>query len=173
MDGVKHRFKEICLKCPFCGQVFRISRGFKDRLKQRNFDCKECNFVNKSFSIKKYSDTINYQSKKELEFIELCVSKNILLTNGDKIPYVFNGTVHMYRIDFKLPDLKLLIEIKDMHVWHKQQLKSGKWAAKEKVAIKYCEQNGYKYKILFPWDFDIFFKAIERDSLNCNESYRG
>lgn len=36
-----------------------------------------------------------------------------------------------------------------------------------------CEQNGLKFILLFPKKIDNFFKTIERDSLNCNESYRG
>ena len=63
-----------------------------------------------------------------------------------------------------------MIEIKDMNIWHKNQLKSGKWQAKENAAIEYCEQIGYTYKLLFPNDFDDFFNAIERDSLSNSES---
>ena len=72
-----------------------------------------------------------------------------------------------------MPYLKLLVEIKDEHIWHKQQVENGKWQAKEMSALKYCGQNGLKFILLFPKNFDNFFKTIERDSLNCNESYRG
>ena len=173
IDGVKHNFKEIYLKCPFCGSIFRISRGFKERLQNHNFVCKECNFVNKTFTIKKYNDSLSYQSKKELDFIKRCEKNGIDIVNGVRIPYDFNKSTHHYRIDFEIPSLKYLVEIKDMHIWHRKQLNTGKWQAKENAAKKYCEQNGYKYILLFPNDFDNFFNTIERDSLNCNESCRG
>ena len=169
LDGIKHSFKNIYLKCPFCGNIFRISRGFKQRILEHNFDCKECKFVNKSFAIRKYNDELSYQSQKELEFIEGCVKRGIIVKNGPRIPYLFNNSKHNYRIDFEIPCLKKIIEIKDMHIWHKNQLKSGKWQAKEKAANTYCEQIGYEYRILFPNEFDDFFKTVERDSLNCNE----
>lgn len=170
MDGVKHCFKNIYLKCPFCGKIFRISRGFKQRILDHNFDCLECRFVNKSFALRKYNEELLYQSNKELEFIEKCVKLGIAIKNGPRIPYFFNNSKHNYRIDFEIPSLKEMIEIKDMHIWHKNQLKSGKWQAKENAAIEYCEQIGYTYKLLFPNDFDDFFNAIERDSLSNSES---
>ena len=173
INGKKHGLKDIFLKCPFCGNIFRISRGFKDRLKYHHYICKECCFVNKTFKIKKYNDNLFYQSQKELEFIEKCVENNIDITNGPKIPYTYKSSTHCYKVDFKLPYLKLLVEIKDEHIWHKQQVENGKWRAKEMSALKYCEQNGLKFILLFPKNFDNFFKTIERDSLNCNESYRG
>ena len=108
----------------------------------------------------------------ELSFIEKCVSNNLLVKNGRRIPYIYNGSIHHYRIDFELPNEKMLIEIKDMHIWHKNQVSSGKWLAKRKAAEEYCKQVGFEYKILFPTDFDSFFETIRRDSLNCNESCR-
>jgi hypothetical protein len=69
-----------------------------------------------------------YQSKLELKFINWCNSNNIIVNNGPVVDYLFNGKNHKYRIDFQIDDL--LIEIKDFHIWHKNQVESGKWAAK-------------------------------------------
>ena len=43
----------------------------------------------------------------------------------------------------------MLIEIKDNHIWHKRQVESGKWDAKESSAKKWCKDNNYEYYLIF------------------------
>jgi hypothetical protein len=75
------------------------------------------------------------------------------------------------KFDFFLPDFKIIIELKANHVWHRNQLKSGLWSAKQKAAEEYSKNNGLLYKILFQEDIDKFFNLL-RYSLDCNENYR-
>jgi hypothetical protein len=58
--------------------------------------------------------------------------------------------MRVYRVDFQIPEYKRLVEIKDNHVWHKIQIENGKWGAKEECAKKWCDDNGWKYDIIFP-----------------------
>ena len=76
-----------------------------------------------------------------------------------------------YRIDFFLPKYGFEIELKDNHVWHKKQVESGKWKAKEDSAINFCKTKGYRYFLLFPKDIEKFFYNLERDSLNNDKSH--
>ena len=107
-----------------------------------------------------------------MRFIERCIKCGIEIKDGFHIPYDFGGKKHIYKSDFYLPNLGIVVEIKDEHVWHKNQVKSGKWEAKEKSAKQFCEKNNLVYKMLFPNDIDDFFKPYERDSQNCSENCR-
>ena len=152
--------KDINLKCQCCGKIFHITRQLKEKINNGYFLCKGCAFVNLSFAVKSYSDSLTYQSGEELDFIERCIANNIEISDAEGIPYNFNGKLKVYNPDFKLPSLKMLVEIKDNHVWHREQVESGKWGVKESAAIKYCNENGYTYHLLFPNDIEPFFDSI-------------
>lgn len=160
IDGIIHPLKNIYLRCPLCGEIFHITRQLKERVKAHNFDCRKCFLNNKTFAVKKYNDILNYQSKPELLFIEECLKRGIEIINGPKIEYTFNDTTHIYTVDFELPKHKLLIEIKDNHVWHQKQVKSGKWTAKEDAAQNYAVKNNKKFHLLFSKDIIEFVSHI-------------
>jgi len=65
-----------------------------------------------------------------------------------------------YHVDFYIPDKKLLIEIKDNHIWHKREIDSGKWHMKEKIAKKYSIRNNLKYKIIFTQYLEDFLNTF-------------
>ncbi|MBP5725193.1 MAG: hypothetical protein J6X18_16670 [Bacteroidales bacterium] len=165
-------FKDIWLKCSNCGRVFSITRMIKGRVNSNNFECRGCYLNNTTFSVKRYREGLTYQSGEELNFIERCDKNNLVIQDGPDIPYFYEGRRHIYRIDFYLPEEKILVEVKDDHVWHRKQVENGKWEEKEKAAINFSQKNGLVYKILFPKDIDEFFKSYERDSQDCNESCR-
>lgn len=171
IDGKQISFKNIKLKCPLCGEIFSITRLLKHRVLSNNFDCKTCYFNNKTFVTRKFDENLTFQSQLELKFIELCINNNIKIQNGEKIKYTFNNKSHTYSIDFYLPGFKKQIEIKGNHVWHREQVKNGKWKAKQDAAINFCEENDMSYQILFEEQIPDFFKNLEKDSLNNNENY--
>lgn len=169
IDSKKVPFKNIIMKCPLCGKKFSITRPIKNRARIKNFLCKECCFNNKVFCIKNYKGIL-YQSNFELEFIKACEQRNIKVLNGHIVKYGFNGSVHDYKIDFYLPEFQYQIELKDNHVWHKKQVESGKWKAKEEAALKFCKKNNMSFYLLFPNDINAFLELLERDSLTISES---
>jgi len=130
------------LKCDNCENKWRAKSldKFKNDIK---IYCKDCSLVNKTFNLKPFkninNDKILYQSKLELKFIKFCNDKNIIVVNGPKIEYIFNDKKRTYKVDFQIG--MNLIEIKDEHVWHKNEIKSGKWDAKENAAKKYIQDN--------------------------------
>lgn len=161
-DGNEVNLQNIYLKCPICGTIFHITRHLKERYLANNFDCMQCYLSNKIFAPKTYRDGLTYQGNEELKFIKRCDENKIQITNGIKIKYPFNDKIHTYITDFWLPEEKYMVEIKDNHIWHKKQIDSGKWQAKENAAIKYANENNYKYFLLFPKDVDAFFESIKR-----------
>ena len=95
------------------------------------------------------NEKILYQSNPELQLIEFCNKMNIVIKNGPKVKYFFNNKIRTYFIDYYIPTKKVIIEIKDNHIWHKNQIDSGQWKMKEETAKKYAKDNGLRYKLIF------------------------
>jgi ribosomal protein L44E/predicted RNA-binding Zn-ribbon protein involved in translation (DUF1610 family) len=149
--------------CESCDNNF-INRDLEIQKNSIKILCRTCAFSNKIFKIKSMKSPwgkILYQSVQEHRFIKWCIEKSIKILNGPNIEYTWKDKVHKYRVDFQLPDLKMLIELKDNHVWHKIQIENGKWGAKEECAKKWCEDNGWKYEIIFPKTLATWKENIE------------
>ena len=141
-DNTIFKADQPIMKCDNCDNNWRAKslEKFKNDIK---IMCKDCSCVNKLFNIKASTninkEKILYQSKLELKFINFCNDNNIVVTNGPKIKYNFNDKERTYKVDFQVK--KYLIEIKDEHIWHKNEIDSGKWGAKEKAAKIYIKEN--------------------------------
>ncbi len=147
----------IHFTCECCGEEF-FNRDLYIQKNKHKILCSECNFTNNVFKIRTHinmnNEKILYQSKFEKKFIEFCNTNNILVKNGPTMQYNFNG-LRKYKVDFELPQLHILIECKDNHIWHKQNLKNGKWQAKE-AAVKQFIDNSSEYNefmMIFPKSF--------------------
>jgi hypothetical protein len=140
------------MKCDNCGSIWRakLLERYKNHYK---ILCTDCTLCNKTFKIRTTKNNVNeqilYQSQLELKFIKWCNDNNITLQNGPTIFYDFEGKTRKYKVDFQINDL--LIEIKDNHIWHQQQLQSGKWSAKECAVNNELSKNKYKeYYLITP-----------------------
>lgn len=140
-------------KCDNCDSEF-IHRDLEVIKNHYKLLCQTCSFTNKIFKLRKKNlkngEKIMWQSIPERRFIEWCEEHNISIKNGPSIQYTFKDRQHIYRVDFELPDIKLLIEIKDNHCWHKNQIESGKFQIKEVAAKEWCKKNNYIYHVIFP-----------------------
>ena len=165
IDNEKTPFINVIIKCPLCGNEYKISdrRSKREKIKA-HFICKDCSFANQTFPIRtyltKFNDQITYQSNLELDFIKQCEQNGIRILNGQQIPYIWLNTNRVYHVDFFLPSLSKMIEIKSNHIWHKKQIKNGKWDAKQKAAIDYALKNNIFFEVLFKEDFYNFFKTV-------------
>ena len=143
----------ITFGCENCGKDYthRDLEVVKNKLK---LFCQECTLTNRTFRLRscvtKDGTKLLWQSTPEKRFIEWCDEHSIPIKNGPTIQYKFQDKLHNYRVDFELPSFKRLIEIKDNHCWHQQQLASGKFGAKETAAIEWCNKNGYTFSVIFP-----------------------
>lgn len=140
------------LKCDTCSLEWRAKslEKFKNNIK---ILCSTCSFVSKTFKLRQYNNCENelilYQSKLELKFIKWCNDNKIIVKNGPNIKYYYHKP-RTYKIDFQINNI--LIEIKDNHIWHKNDIISGKWDAKEKAVNDFIlSSNQYnKFIMIFP-----------------------
>ena len=139
--------------CDCCESEFN-GRNFKNKSTQYKILCRDCSFSNKTFKIKHAknirNEVIRYQSKPEFDLIRYCNYNSVLIQNGPSIDYIFNGKNVTYKVDFRIKDI--LIEIKDDHIWHRNELESGKWQAKESAAREYCKLNNLEYRLVMMED---------------------
>jgi len=140
------------MRCQNCNNVWRAK--LLERFKNcHKILCTDCTFCNKTFKLRTTKNNINeqimYQSQPELKFIRWCNNSNITLRNGPILPYEFENKMHKYKVDFQINNV--LIEIKDNHIWHKNQIASGKWQAKEEAIKQELAKGFYKeYFLITP-----------------------
>jgi len=159
------------LKCDNCENNWRCKslEIFKNCYKILCHDCKLCNRTFKIRPIKNINNQIiMYQSKLELKFIEWCASNNLIVTNGPNVEYVFNNKSRKYRVDFQIDDI--LIEIKDFHIWHRNQVESGLWNEKVNAVNKFILDNQLKkYYFITPNNWNQMIKELHNDITKNNE----
>ena len=155
----------IHFKCECCGDTF-FNRDLYIQKNRYKIMCKNCSFTNKIFKIRTtknvIGETVRYQSKLELKLIDFCNNHSVVIQNGPAIDYKFNEKKKTYRVDFQLPDLCILVECKDNHIWHKNNIESGQWNAKHIVVQDYiATSNLYKkFLIVMPKTFNEHTKYI-------------
>ena len=147
------------LRCENCGNDWRakILEKFKNCHK---ILCSSCTLCNKTFKIRTtkncVNDSILYQSKLELNFINWCNNNSIIVKNGPTIPCI----ERKYKVDFRINDL--LIEIKDNH-YIKNDAKIN--AVKEAI-----EKGIYKeYYLITPDVWVNTLKTIKQQSSKSNK----
>lgn len=149
--------------CDSCGSEFN-GRNIKKKSTQYKILCKDCYLCNKTFKIRKVknirNEIVRYQSIPELDLINYCNYNSILIHNGPKVKYTFDDKKLNYKVDFKVKNI--LIEIKDNHIWHKKEVESGKWLAKESAAREYCENNKLEYKLIMKSNIKELYDYILR-----------
>jgi hypothetical protein len=140
------------MKCDNCEKNWRCKslETFKNCYKILCPDCKLCNRTFKIRPIKNIkNEVIIYQSKLELKFIEWCASNKLIVKNGPNIDYEFSGKIRKYKVDFQIDNT--LIEIKDFHIWHRNQVDSGQWYAKLNAVNNYIKDKTMdKYYFITP-----------------------
>lgn len=156
--------QQINCKCETCDNIFRIKslHSLKNKFKVM---CKECSLCRNTFKkrcmMNIQNEKVIVQSKLEIKFLKWCNENDILVKNGPRLAYEWNNTSHTYHVDFEIPKLKWIIETKDMHVWHKQQMENGKWNEKYKSATNQITKGIYnRYLIIFPKNWIRLTKMI-------------
>ena len=170
----RNSLEKICgliIKCDNCDSLFK-SRDLHSHKNKIKAFCVDCNLTNNVFKVRSYTnfsgEKILYQSKFELKFIRFCNEHKIYITNGPKIEYHWNNKYRTYRIDFAIPKLKYLIEIKDNHCWHLDNLNTGKWQSKELGVQEYIKSNQEydKFIMIFPKNYVNLTKKISEEYYN-------
>lgn len=156
----------IQFKCQVCESQF-VSKTIEVHKNHHKILCQKCSFTNKIFKIRSAKNcknaTVTFQSKFELKLLNYCNDHDIELVNGPHVEYVWNlnrKETRKYRVAFFVPKLNLAVEMKDHHIWHKQDLANGKWQSKEAAAKEFCLQNNLTYIIVYPDTYMKFIKEI-------------
>lgn len=154
----------IKYKCENCDNNF-INKDLSLRKNKIKLYCQDCTLCNRIFKIKNtknlYGEKITYQSKFELKFIDFCNKNNIHLIDGPKIKYKWKSIERRYIVDFYIPELNWLIELKDEHIWHKKQIENGIWEAKmNSVNELIRNKEYYEYLLIFPKNYQDKIKYI-------------
>jgi len=130
------------IKCDNCSKPWR-SKSLERFKNDYKLLCKECKLCNRTFKLRPIynsaKETIMYQSKLEKKFVEWCNDRNIIVRNGPSIPYMFEDKCRNYRVDYQIADV--IIEIKDFHIWHRNQIESGLWQTKLEAVNQYILEN--------------------------------
>jgi hypothetical protein len=162
-NGKLHLLSSVSYICDSCSKIF-IGRNIKNKSKNWKVLCKDCSLCNKTFKVRHtlniMANIVRYQSKPELDLINYCNVNSILIENGPDIIYEFNNRKLKYKVDFKIKNI--LIEIKEDHIWHKNEILSGKWKAKESAAIEYCKLNKMEYKLVMKNQISELKKIISK-----------
>ena len=160
------------MRCDNCGNDWR-AKTLEKYKNCHKIMCSSCSLCNKTFRIRTTKNSVNeiilYQSKMELNFINWCNNNAIIVKNGPVLPYVFQGIEKKYKVDFMIKcdasnngDSRsdaVLIEIKDNHVWYRNDIKSGKHDAKLKAVRTAIEKGDYKeYYLITP---DIWVNTLK------------
>ena len=165
------KIQYIKYKCECCNNIF-INRDLYIQKNKYKIFCGDCNFTNNIFKIRIFKNCINknitYQSQFELKFVKFCNENKILVCDGPNIQYYWNNKTRKYRVDFYIPKMKLLIEIKDNHHWHKQNKENGKWDSKLNGVTEYLknEIQEKKYIVIYPKNY---MKEIKNIKQFCNK----
>lgn len=148
----------------FVGKLYKIHWDkISCSTKKNEGICRECGIrnylANKTWSVHSTkninNDKILYQSLYELDFIKWCNENKILIQNGPSLKYFWNKKDRTYYVDFYIPKLNILIELKDWHKFHIDEVKSGQWEAKENAVEKVLNEGIFKqYILLFKKDFN-------------------
>lgn len=158
------------LICDNCNKEWRAKNieQFKNTYK---IICSDCKLCNRTFKIKSVNNLLNekiiYQSKLELKFINWCQNNGIILYNGPSLSIVScfgqnSESGRTYRVDFRIGNI--LIEIKDFHIWHKNQVESGLWDIKMNAINEYINENKLsKYYFLTPMNWNQKIKELKND----------
>ena len=153
--------KQVYSVCENCNKEYKIHWKKHLLANKKQKKCRNCfllYFSNKTWKTKAYTNCIGgkilYQSQYELQFIKWCNDNNILIYNGPSLDYFWNKKNRKYRVDFYIPKINILIQLKDEHRFHKQQLENGKWCAKQDVAKHAVEEGLFnEYILLFKKQF--------------------
>ena len=155
------------MRCDNCGNDWR-AKTLEKYKNCHKIMCSSCSLCNKTFRIRTTKNSVNeiilYQSKMELNFINWCNNNAIIVKNGPVLPYVFQGIERKYKVDFLIKcdasnNGDVLIEIKDNHVWYRNDIKSGKHDAKLKAVKTAIEKGDYKeYYLITP---DIWVNTLK------------
>jgi very-short-patch-repair endonuclease len=113
--------------------------------------------------LKQFKDTnIHYQGSYELDFLEHYYDK-LNIKRSKSIKYKINESNHIYFPDFYIPELNLIIEIKNSYLAKRDKLKLS---AKKYAVLK----KGFNFIMIIDKDYSSFETILKHESINTKYS---
>jgi hypothetical protein len=144
--------------CQECDAVFSLINIHSLKNKHKVL-CKDCSTSRNTFA-KRYlvnvrGDKVSVQSREEVKFVNWCNEHGVVVVNGPCLTYIWKGEECTYRVNFELPDVQWLVEVR------KQSMQGGKGVAKEAVA---CSQ-GKRFVVVDAKNKMRILKELERKKI--------
>jgi transcription elongation factor Elf1 len=156
----------IKFQCEQCNNYYTFRDLFKLKNKYKVL-CQDCTFCNNTFKLRHTKNIINekisYNSKYELKFIKYCNDNNIIINDGPRLKYnhIISQKELNYVVDFYIPKLNIIIELKDNHKWHKDQIKNETWRSKMRMIKEQLDNKNFsEYLLIFPKNYVKMTKYI-------------
>ena len=131
--------------------------GYEYPMQNKEIFKKQMSSLGKSQKLIKLEENLHYQNQWELNFINFCKQKNINISDGPSINYVWNNKTHVYNIDFETDNY--IVEIKGSHHWYFKDLENGRLDAKNTAAIKYSKSINKQFLFLLDVNnFSLYIK---------------
>lgn len=130
----------VSCQCQECDALFSVNNIHSLKNRYRVL-CKECSGSRNSFCKKTVTnmrgDKVLVHSKEEVQFVNWCNEHGVVVINGPSLTYIWKDKECTYRVNFELPELGWLVEVREQPV-------GGKWSAKEGVA----KGQGKRFEII-------------------------
>jgi len=94
-----------------------------------------------------------YRGTYEKDFLDFCFNNNIVLEQGKRIKYSFEGSDHYYFSDYYVESKNLIVEIKSSWTYNKYLDKN---LVKQKTTI----ESGYNYMFIIDKEYEEFQKYL-------------
>lgn len=139
VDKVKEQIKKTCIKKYGCSNIMGNEQIFH----------KVMSSGKRSMKIKQYQyngHIIHYQTKPQLQFIQLCKQLHYDLFDCKGIKYKQNGKERITFPDFLMVypnNTRRIVQIKGDNWYHKQKVANGQFQAKCQRITQYSKQMGY------------------------------
>lgn len=177
--GKLYAITDVKCICKKCGKQFSFHWS-KQELKTRKTknicrNCIEYYLTNEVWQVQEYvnckGNKITYQSGVEKDFIDFCNENNIEIIDGPVIPYFWNGKNRSYHVDFFIPKLGKMIEIKSMHKFQLEDIASGKFQAKCDAANKEVANEKFmSFEVIYDYDMTDSWKKDFIRQYNINQN---
>lgn len=151
VDDEVIRIDQPIIRCEQCNNNWRC-KNMQPLVGCKKILCASCKLCRRTFKIRGTTNIGNeklvYQSKPEKQFIDWCAQNNIVVKNGPSLSYEFQSKEKVYKVDFLIPSIGYLVEVKDDHCWHRKQIESGQWLCKEQAANDAIARGDYERFLL-------------------------
>jgi len=163
-ENIKNKSKQTLMDKYGVENIFQ-SEYFKDNLIKSNL--KKYGVENVSqvpsihikqqksgFRLKYHKETgLSYRGTYEKDFLDFCVTNNIIIEQGKRFKYFYDGRYHYYFSDFYFPKENLIVEIKSLWTYNR-------YLDVNEIKRYTVLELGYNFMFIIDMDYNEFLNRI-------------